>query len=135
MSESAAVLFANDAFYAAFQSRDLEAMDGLWASAAPVACIHPGWPALSGREDVMDSWRSILNGDSPPDIRCRNAEAFVHGESAFVICYELVGGGVLVASNLFVREEGQWRMVHHQAGPVNMIPDSLKEPEETGPLQ
>ena len=135
MSESAAVLFANDAFYTAFQAHDMEAMDQVWARGAPVACIHPGWPALSGRDEVMESWRGILTGDNPPDIRCRDAEAYVQGESAFVICYELVGGGVLVATNIFLRESGQWRMTHHQAGPCNMVPNSLREPEPEQSVQ
>lgn len=135
MTESTAVLFANDTFYAAFQGRDMAAMERLWARRAPVACIHPGWPALAGRDEVMESWRGILEGDSPPDIASRGAQAFVQGESAFVVCYELIGGGVLIATNVFVREEGDWRMVHHQAGPCNLVPDELGEPEETGPLQ
>ena len=134
MSDEPAVLFANDRFYAAFQSRDLEAMDQLWARRAAVACIHPGWPALSGRDDVMESWRGILGGQSPA-VTCRNAEAFVAGESAFVTCYEVIGDGLLVATNLFVREDGEWRMVHHQAGPCNMPPETLEEPEEPAPLQ
>jgi hypothetical protein len=66
MSETAAILFANNAFYIAFRGRDLEAMDDLWAREAPVACIHPGWHALSGREDVMDSWEGILTNPNAP---------------------------------------------------------------------
>ena len=56
MSEHAAVNFANEAFYVAFSTRDLEAMDALWARQAPVTCIHPGWNALTGRDAVMESW-------------------------------------------------------------------------------
>ena len=52
MQEHADIIFANEAFYVAFQMKDLEAMEGLWAQAAPVACTHPGWPSLSGREQV-----------------------------------------------------------------------------------
>ncbi len=31
---------------------------------------------------------------------------------------EAVGGGYLVATNIFIREAGAWKMVHHQAGPT-----------------
>jgi ketosteroid isomerase-like protein len=114
MSETAAVLFANDAFYIAFRGRDLEAMDDLWAREAPVACIHPGWHALSGREDVMDSWQGILTNPNSPQINCHKARAYLAGDSGFVICYETMGDTVLVATNIFVREAGTWKLAHHQ---------------------
>ena len=37
MSEGAAVLFVNEAFYAAFRERDFETMRDLWAQRSPVA--------------------------------------------------------------------------------------------------
>lgn len=135
MNERAEVLFANDAFYAAFDGGDLTAMDRLWARDSRVACIHPGWPALSGREEVMESWRNILMGESAPDIDCHKAEAFLNGESAFVICYEMVGGDLLIATNHFVREEGEWRMTHHHAGPCSLVPESLGEPDPPASIQ
>src|SRR5205814_4582275 len=66
MTDSDAVLAANLEFYRAFATRDLDAMDALWARQAPVACIHPGWPPLADRPSIMASWRGILsNSDSP----------------------------------------------------------------------
>lgn len=120
MSDDDAVLAANRAFYRAFASRDLAAMAALWAEHAPVACIHPGWDALIGRAAVMASWRDILQHPTP--IACRAERVLRVGDSACVICHETLGeggnAGVLVATNLFVREDGAWRMVHHQAGGV-----------------
>ena len=76
----------------------------------------------------MASWRSILAGGGAPDIRCRNAEASIFGGVAFVICYEQIGGEFLVATNVFVREESGWKMVHHQAGPTG--PPTFEEDGE-----
>src|SRR5437879_1822792 len=106
----AAVLAANEAFYAAFRRRDAEAMDRLWARNAPVACIHPGWDALRGRAPVVASFRAILGAD-PPKLSCRGATVHLLGETAFVICSEQVevGGPRLIATNYFVREDGAWR--------------------------
>jgi predicted nuclease with RNAse H fold len=118
MSGEFEVLDANSAFYRAFSRRDLAAMDALWATGAPVACVHPGWDALRGREDVMESWHAILNGSEPPEIDCSHAFAQVLGQAALVICREHVAGGQLVATNVFVREGGAWKMVHHQASPL-----------------
>ena len=121
------VLEANSAFYRAFAARDAAAMDALWARRAAVACVHPGWDALRGREEVMASWRSILGGDAP-HIRCTRASAHVLGAAAFVICHETTEGARLVATNVFVREDGAWRMVHHQAGGLAQPPED-DEPE------
>jgi ketosteroid isomerase-like protein len=112
------VLDANSAFYRAFSARDLAAMDALWSLRTPVICVHPGWDALRGRDDVMDSWRAILTGDESPHIGCSHAFAQVHGDVAIVVCREHIPGGQLVATNLFVREDGLWRIVHHQASPL-----------------
>ena len=119
MSDEDAVLAANEAFYRAFAARDFSAMDALWAAEAPVACIHPGWEALVGREAVMESWAAILGGPGAPQIRCEAPRAFVLGPSAFVICREALEAGRLIATNVFAREQGGWRMVHHQAGPAS----------------
>ena len=124
-----AALFANDAFYNAFAKRNMAAMEELWALEAPVAVIHPGWQAVTGREDVMESWQAILEGPNPPDITCHGASAHLCGDFAYVLCYERVGGGFLVATNLFVREHGAWRMVHHQAGPTSIT--ELPEEEDS----
>jgi hypothetical protein len=112
------VLEANQAFYRAFATRDLDAMDGLWAEAHPVACAHPGWDVLDGREDVLESWRTILGSEAAPEISCSVAQAHLLGEVAFVTCHEVLPTGLLAATNLFVRERGRWRVVHHQASPI-----------------
>jgi len=112
------VLEANAAFYRAFAERDVDAMARLWAERAPVACVHPGWDALDGREEVLRSWRDILSSPGAPEIRCTRAAAHVLGESAYVVCHEVLPSARLVATNVFVREAGGWRMVHHQATPI-----------------
>lgn len=134
MQEHADILFANEAFYHAFQLKDVAAMEALWARAAPVACTHPGWPSLNGREQVMQSWAAILGNPDTRAIATRGARAYRYGDAAFVTCYEVIGGSVLAATNFFVREDGAWKMAHHQAGPCNLPPTDLPE-EEEAPLQ
>jgi len=101
MNDSDAVLAANLEFYRAFTMRDLAAMDALWARAAPVACIHPGWPPLADRDAIMQSWQGILSNPDSPRVACYDERVLVYGETALVVC---------------VREDGQWRLAHHQAG-------------------
>ncbi len=112
------VLKANEAFYAAFAERDLDAMAAVWAEAHPVACVHPGWDVLDGRDAVLASWRTIFGSAHSPEITCSLAEARVLGDVAFVMCQEVIGAGRLAATNVFVLEAGAWRMVHHQATPI-----------------
>jgi ketosteroid isomerase-like protein len=106
------VISANEAFYAAFRGEDLEAMERLWAQRAPVACVHPGWPPLFGRDQVMASWRAILTHGAPP-IRCGAARVLMLGDVAQVVCEEHVGDDRVIATNVFVKEDGRWAMVHH----------------------
>lgn len=126
--ENRALLAANEAFYRAFAGRDAETMAALWARTVPVACIHPGWDLLTDREPVIASWRRLLANPASPAVRCRDARAFLVGAAGFVVCHEVLPEGVLVATNLFIREDGRWMLVHHQAGPV-----ALAAPEPTPP--
>ena len=124
------VLEANGAFYSAFVRRDLRAMEHLWARDAPVACIHPGWEPLRGREAVLQSLRAIFSGGgAPASITCYGPTVHFLGEAAYVICTERVPGGALAATNLFVREDGQWKLAHHQAAPISQRLTSKPPPK------
>ena len=129
MSDPASLLRANAAFYDAFADSDIEAMDELWARGVDVVCIHPGWPPLFGRDDVMESWRSILLGGETTPIACDQARATSLGELGLVVCFERIEEQTLVASNAFVLQAGVWQLVHHQAGPVS--PEVVEEPIRT----
>jgi ketosteroid isomerase-like protein len=115
------VLAANAAFYAAFVARDMAAMEALWAQSVPVTCLHPGWNLLSGREDVLGSWRAIIGNPDQARIVAGGATVRLLGDAALVVCRELVGGNPLAATNVFIQEEGAWRLVHHQSGPVMQV--------------
>ncbi len=114
--------FANDAFYLAFAARDMEHMDALWARHCPLICLHPGWPALTTREEIMASWQRILDNPQQPAIEIYGAQAFDMAAGVAVVCYELLEASVMVATNLFVEEDGAIVLVHHQAGPCGQPP-------------
>lgn len=116
----AGVLRANQSFYEAFARGDFAGMDELWARMVPVACLHPGAPLISGRGAVLDSWRRILDGVGTWKLVSREATVLLFGETAVVTCLEANGNqpAHLIASNVFVLEEDDWRLVHHHAGPL-----------------
>jgi limonene-1,2-epoxide hydrolase len=118
------LLRANEAFYDAFATRDIEAMDELWARGVPVVCVHPGWPALEGREEVMSSWREILLGGSSPDVSCESPRASIYGDVGLVVCIERIDDSALVATNVFLAQSGVWQLVHHQGGPLAAAADT-----------
>ena len=111
------VLAANEAFYNAFVSSDYTAMEALWAVNHDVAVIHPGWSPLHGYRAVMDSWQRILSSSGTPSVHCTTPKAYLMDTTAFVICTESFEEADLVATNIFVREHEEWRIVHHQSGP------------------
>jgi ketosteroid isomerase-like protein len=122
MTETTVVLFANEAFYAAFAARDMPAMEDVWWHGDDITCIHPGWPPLFGREHVLGSWQAILSNEDSPRIACRNASAYISGDTAYVICYEALGGDALLATNIFINSGGRWHMTHHQGGTSSPLP-------------
>ncbi|WP_404379919.1 nuclear transport factor 2 family protein [Caenispirillum salinarum] len=128
MPETTAALFAVEAFYSAFAARDFSAMRGIWATEGPLTCIHPGAPPLTERDEVLESWEAILANPETPDVRCLSPEIVLYGDTAVCTCLEDVGGELLAATNVLVREGPVWKLVHHQAGPLTVAPDFEPEP-------
>jgi hypothetical protein len=117
MSDESTLLAANAVYYRAFIEGDIDRMSAIWGEDG-VTCIHPGWPALIGREAVIASYRDILRNPMQEPIVRRNERALLSGADGRVICVEVVGGGALVATNWFRLVDGAWRLVHHQASPL-----------------
>jgi ketosteroid isomerase-like protein len=132
-ADLAALEFANDAFYQAFAAASLEAMAAVWAEQPNVFCVHPGWPPITSRDEVMASWHEILSNAGPIPVRCVAPKATIHGDIGLVCCYERFANQHLVASNLFIRANGGWRMIHHHAGPLARVPDEAKVEDQPRP--
>ncbi|HRJ61551.1 MAG TPA: nuclear transport factor 2 family protein [Azospirillaceae bacterium] len=123
------ILAANKAFYKAFADRDLAAMEALWAKNHPVSCVHPGWPPLMGRDAVMASWRDVLSASEPMEIRVQDIGVQGFGDTALVLCGEILNSqAALSAANLFVREDGKWRIAFHQSGRIAIRGESEPPP-------
>ncbi len=125
------ILFRNETFYAAFASCDLAAMEELWSQRHPVLCIHPGWHPLTEREDIMHSWRDIFSsqGDSVMEIRCHAPRLMTYGDVHWIVCFEQLPAGWLVATNGFILEGDEPQMIHHQASQC-MEPPEVDEPPQ-----
>lgn len=128
MSDTETLLFVNEFFYRAFAERDMKGLAEIWANAPNISCTHPGWNPVIGRIAVLESFRAILQGASPPDVRCLAPKPVVLGGCAYVLCHEALGGHYLVATNIFIREGRLWRLHHHQAGPAGNPPEIAESP-------
>jgi ketosteroid isomerase-like protein len=126
-----AVLAANQRFYDAFSAHDSGAMARLWARDLTVACVHPGWEALYGREAVLASFRAILADPRAPEVRPSDERVILVGKTALVMCTEHVLGAELVATNVLALEEGEWKMVHHHASPTAQERLATRAPDTT----
>src|SRR4051812_3013597 len=117
-----AVRAANQAFYRAFESLALEWMDAVWSHAGQVTCVHPGWALADGWPAVRDSWATIFGNTADIRFTVEDEHIDVRGDLAWVVCLERIrtGGasGAILATNVFRREGGAWRLVHHHGSPV-----------------
>ena len=124
-----AIVATNRAFYAAFSRRDFEALAEMWATSVPVACVHPGQPAMLDRDTILRSWQAILRNPNAPKAGVSDEFLIVRGGLAIVICREILPAGHLIATNGFVREGDAWKMVHHHAAPAPPPQNSAPPPE------
>ena len=118
---------ANEDFYSAFESLDIMQMDGVWAHQEYVTCIHPGWSIRVGWPLVRDSWVVIFNNVFSMGFSLTELQVQVAGDDlAWVICTENITSrhgdknqnSRVVATNLFERLSGSWKMIHHHGSPL-----------------
>jgi ketosteroid isomerase-like protein len=118
----AAVLAANQAFYEAHETRDLDAMRAVWEHSDAVVCIHPGWPILRTWPRVEESWRRILTGPGRNQFILTNEAVAVHTDTAWVTLDENLvdsgGTGTVAATNVYVHRGDRWLLVAHHGSPV-----------------
>jgi len=120
-SATSQVLRANQQFYDAFSAGSGTAMRSLWAREGTISCVHPGHPPLIGREAVLGSFDEILGQGPRFQLNCIEPQVTLFADCALVTCFEAAGTEMahLAATNVFVREEEEWRLVHHHAGPLS----------------
>ena len=129
MTNDLSVEEANATFYRAIESNDIELMDEVWAHEAWIKCVHPGWEMISGWRRVRESWSRIFEDEQRMRISPTAVSVQVEGDFAWVTCLENItvfeetsfDSVQAAATNLFIRRDGRWLMVHHHASPIPMI--------------
>lgn len=140
---------ANTTFYEALEQGDFDALSELWLSPSDlgvddeyhdpadtgvVSCVHPGWPVLTGRGEVLRSFALILANTDYIQFFLTDVHVSVTGDTALVTCTEnILSGGpapaegselgplvgqLVVATNVFRRTPHGWKLWSHHASPV-----------------
>ncbi|QEU92743.1 nuclear transport factor 2 family protein [Streptomyces kanamyceticus] len=156
---------ANTAFYEALERGDFDEVSDLWLDSAEdgeggedgedggeattgeaISCVHPGWPVLTGRGEVLRSYALIMANTEYIQFFLTDLKVGVAGDTALVTCTENIlsggpppeGGGELgplvgqlvVATNVFRRTPDGWKLWSHHASPVLAETDD-EEGDET----
>jgi ketosteroid isomerase-like protein len=152
------VELANTAFYETLERGDFDELSALWLTPADlgvdeeyhdpadtgvISCVHPGWPVLSGRGEVLRSYALIMSHTEYIQFFLTDTKVAVIGDTALVTCTEnILSGGpaedggelgplvgqLVVATNVFRRTSEGWRLWSHHGSPV--LTDSEDEDEE-----
>ncbi|HEY9623247.1 MAG TPA: nuclear transport factor 2 family protein [Crinalium sp.] len=126
MTDSQAVQTANQAFYRAFEKRDIEAMGAVWSKGTGSLCIHPGRDALKGWDDIRASWQTIFKHTDYLEIELELVTVEVSSNLAYVVVIEnllQVSRGRRVkarslATNIFENMAQEWYLIHHHGSPL-----------------
>ncbi|MCU0543441.1 MAG: nuclear transport factor 2 family protein [Oscillatoriaceae cyanobacterium Prado104] len=120
------ILAANQAFYRAFEKKDIEAMSAIWSQGIGTVCIHPGRSALRGPQAIRQSWEQIFKYTSYIEIDMEVISNEANGDLGYVVLVEnllQVSGGrriqaQSIATNIFERMGNNWYLVSHHGSPV-----------------
>jgi len=126
MTDEQRVREANERFYMAMTTAEIEDMNAVWVDDPNSICIHPGREALIGYDAIRESWTAIFTGGNSMSVAASNERVTVIGDAAWVICNETIsvttadglGAAAAQATNIFRRIGGEWKMVLHHASAV-----------------
>ena len=127
---------AAQAFYQAFEARDIDAMMATWAEDEDIVCIHPGGVRHVGYEAVRGAFEHLFSGGSRLRFRLEQVVVLETVGLAMQSAIEQVqagedgGGGSAIATNVLMRTPSGWRIVCHHASPA----PAVAEAPQTGPL-
>lgn len=125
--DTAVLVAAQRRFYDAVERGDLDAMAELWKPGDDTVCVHPGFGQLRGTPTIVRSFALLMAQASYVQYVLTDEVVHLHGDTAVLGCTENVmlaghdepGHGFdssrAVATSVFVRAAGTWRMIVHHA--------------------
>ena len=137
MSAESDVRRASEAFYAALNRMGhgvQGTMEDVWSHGATVTAMHPIGGRTEGWEAVRQSFDQVASLAANAHIAIKDQQVHVFGELAYehgveVGSFTMAGHHVVLdqrVTNIYVRETGGWKLVHHHADLSPGMLDILK---------
>jgi ketosteroid isomerase-like protein len=137
MSTEGEVRKASEAFYAAINrmgNGEKGAMAGVWSHGAAVTAMHPIGGRTTGWDSVRDSFDQVAGMASGAKIGLKDQFIQIVGDMAYELGVEhgefkMAGQHVNLehrVTNIYKREAGGWKLVHHHTDPSPAMLDVLK---------
>ena len=126
----------SQAFYQAFEARDIDAMMATWAEDEDIVCIHPGGGRHVGYEAVRTSFEQLFSGDVrltfqvDQPVLIETVGLAMQSAVEHLRAGEEGARGAAIATNVFMRTPSGWRIVCHHASSSPPMSDA----PQTGPL-
>jgi ketosteroid isomerase-like protein len=117
------------AFYQAFETRDIDAMMATWAEDEDIVCIHPGGIRHVGYESVRQTFDLLFAGTAKLTFRLDQVVLLETVGLAMQSAIEHVEAGnegargTAVATNVLMRTPSGWRVVCHHASSAPAVTD------------
>lgn len=128
---------ANERFYRAFESLDMDLMTAVWVKTERAKCVHPGWELLEGWEVIAQSWTAIFANTDYMHFVITDVAVHLYGHVAWVTCVENlsdVAGSTrisrILATNVYELHDDDWSIVHHHASPVLRAAPLFRDPDD-----
>ena len=126
MTDVRDVQATNEAFYRAFEKKDIEAMEQLWSKGSGSLCIHPGQSALKGWDDIRRSWVQIFKNTQYLEIDIDLVTTEVNSTIAYIVLTETVRQVIRrrqmvaksTATNIFEKMGDRWYLIPHHGSPI-----------------
>ncbi len=111
-----ALLNANIAYYDAINTADIDALRLMFSPTYPVSCIHSGAHPVFGLELIVATYERMFEHPGLPRLLVKEPLAQIYGECGVVVCQIDLSQMLLTGSNIFMLEDGIWKIVHHHTG-------------------
>lgn len=132
---------AEDAFYEAFNKRNMRAMMDIWEKDDQVVCIHPMVDRVMGHENVKQIWDDIFDAAPAYTIEVKSRLCTLTQNLAIHVVHEHIimenndkPYPPMVATNIFRLTESGWFMILHHASPTSEVKLEEKEGQEGMPV-
>jgi len=136
MTDEQEVRATSEVFYAALNrmlAGDTSSLDEIWSHSSTVTTMHPIGGRQVGWEQVKQSFDEVARSSTGGHVELAEQLIRVAGDVAYELGVEharfAIGGEPLSVNsrvtNIYLRESGAWKTVHHQGDKASSISDAL----------